>query len=852
MESIKTKLLVALIFSIISLVAWLGAFLYFMSIFLLIESNPYAGLFAGYLTSMATTYAVAFLILMCVSAIVVKRIHDMYNAANSKNVERLKQLNSLMWSVIALVFSGIVPGIMLLLALGQINNLAADNHGVTETPKPNAVDSLMKFKTQLDSGSITENEFKAKKEQLLNDQLKNNSNNLHPKELVSEHHRNLETHPGASQSELKASASTTVESPLARESTRAEQESVPRQGNLERNGTIPDQPKDSTLSAVPWEHFERLWKLKTLLDSQVITKDEFETQKNKLLQGKAEKLLTDEAVKSTISTTMQKMPTSCPRSRASEATLPIPNVKGSHTNRNFVMCLVAIILVSLVLMAAIANFPHPSSSPIPLTQQTQTQAQPQTQTAVPVYATTEAQSTFERAYGGNGDDLAYSVHQTSDGGYIVAGVTNFQIGPESASADVWVLKLDSAGIIQWQNTYGGTGVNEAHSIQQTSDGGYIVAGSSGTAAWVLKLGPDGSVQWQKTYTFGSGSGAYSVQQTSDGGYIVGGVTYVSPPGNDVWVLKLGPDGSVQWQKTYGGSSDDYAMSVQQTKDGGYITAGWMCSMPAGNCNFWVVSLDSAGTIQWQKSYGGTGDDRAYSIQQTSDGGYVVVGETSSFRVASFLLPTNAWVLKLGLDGSVQWQKTYSGGMEADSVQQTSDSGYIVAGWTTVSAAPSAFESWVMKLDSAGTIQWQKTYGFGNGDDEARSVQQTSDGGYIVAGWTSFGNSTGDPQCTTGTNNAQPTCDIWLLKLDSNGSISSPYSLGVSSSATAVDTNATPITTDATVTTTTATVVCTNVTGIPVTGVKFTGGPSKVPPDSRTNGVSLTWLVGIKLRGLEPY
>ncbi|MEK7368684.1 MAG: hypothetical protein AABZ62_03380 [Planctomycetota bacterium] len=201
---------------------------------------------------------------------------------------------------------------------------------------------------------------------------------------------------------------------------------------------------------------------------------------------------------------------------------------------------------------------------------------------------------------------------------------------------------------------------------------------------------------------------------------------------DIWVLKLKADGTVEWQKTYGGDRRDVALSIQQTGDGGYVAAGWTDSFGAGlgDWDSWVLKLRSDGTVEWQKTYGGDkGDEEeeALSIKQTSEGGYIVAGSTGSFGVGS----SDIWVLKLRVDGSIEWQKTYGGieWDEADSIQQTSDGGYIVAG-DTGSFGPIFEESsdiWILKLRADGTVEWQKIYGR-EYDDGARSVQQTRDGG----------------------------------------------------------------------------------------------------------------------------
>ena len=341
-----------------------------------------------------------------------------------------------------------------------------------------------------------------------------------------------------------------------------------------------------------------------------------------------------------------------------------------------------------------------------------------------------------RSYAGGKRDAVSSVQQTSDGGYIVAGKTNsFGAGGD----DFWILKLDPSGDIEWQKAYGGGADDSATSIQQTSDGGYIVAGWTNSFGvgrgdfWVLKLDPEGNVQWQKTYGGGAADCAYSVQQTSDGGYIVTGVGSFGTAGDDFWVLKLDPQGEVQWQKAYGGNGQESACFIQETTNGGYILAGTTKSFGAGlrNYDFWVLKLGSTGSIQWQKVYGGSGDDLLYSVEETTDGGYILAGTTDSFGTG--INDYDFWVLKLGAEGDVRWQKTYGGGSNdyAYSVQQTYDGGYIVAGETESFGAGNG-DLWLLKLDPGGEVQWQKTYG-GSSAEDANSIQQTSDGGYIVAG-----------------------------------------------------------------------------------------------------------------------
>src|SRR3989338_5099146 len=306
-------------------------------------------------------------------------------------------------------------------------------------------------------------------------------------------------------------------------------------------------------------------------------------------------------------------------------------------------------------------------------------------------------------YGGADADLASSIQQTTDGGYIMAGVTrSFGAGEN----DVWVLKLRPDGAVEWEKTYGGVDQDEAHSVQETSDGGYIVAGwTQFGVGWqvfrVLKLRANGAVEWQKTY---GGGEASSIQETRDGGYVVAGWTALFPLWYevDIWVLKLRADGAVEWQKTYGGDSSDWANSIQQTSDGGYIVAGRTWSFGVGEEDVWVLKLWPDGTVEWQKTYGGGGSDEANSIRETREGGYIVAGETRSFGAGE----KDIWVLKLGPDGTVEWQKTYGGGGsdEANSIRQTREGGYIVAGSTSYfGTGKGNADIWALKLGVDGSI-----------------------------------------------------------------------------------------------------------------------------------------------------
>jgi hypothetical protein len=386
-----------------------------------------------------------------------------------------------------------------------------------------------------------------------------------------------------------------------------------------------------------------------------------------------------------------------------------------------------------------------------------------------------AVSAWAKSYGdAQHDDNSGSIQQTADGGFIAVGTTaSFGAG----GWDSWILKLDNQGTVAWQKAYG-TAKNEwTSSIQQTRDGGYIVAGTKEPLdstpqnplpndVWVFKLNSDGTVVWQKTYGGTGTDSAKSVRQTADGGYVVAG--YTESFGLGAWILKLDSNGSVVWQRSYG---EAWGESIQQTTDGGYIVAG-------GSDDFWVVKLDGDGAVVWEKTYGGTDGDWLFSVQQTSDGGYVVAGSTYSFSAGA----RDIWILKLNSDGTVAWQKAYGGVdfEDGNAIQQTTDGGFIVAGYT-LSFGAGGDDCWLLKLNGDGTVVWQKTYGRAGADEWADSVQQTADGGFAVLA----------DKLVPG---RMLKADYWVVKLNSDGTVA----FNSASGERVTDTHVVPVNTHATV------------------------------------------------------
>ncbi len=401
---------------------------------------------------------------------------------------------------------------------------------------------------------------------------------------------------------------------------------------------------------------------------------------------------------------------------------------------------------------------------------------------------------WQKSLGGRNEDDALAICQTFDGGYIVAGRSKSTSGDVTGNIgafDAWIVKMSSSGSLEWQKSIGGSLTDQANAIVQTADSGYIIAGSTisndgavtgnhgQTDYWVVKLSSAGTVQWQKCYGGASYEIAYSIQQTTDGGYVVGGESWSNDGdvtgnhgGRDCWIVKIDTSGALQWQKSLGGSANDFGKKIRQTADGGYIATVTSSSSDGdvtnnyGSSDFWVVKLSNLGIIQWEKSFGGTLVDNGQDIIQTSDEGYVVIGLTTSNDgdVTDSKGKGDYWVVRISSLGAVVWQKTL-GGSELDyatSVVQSTDGGFVVAGYSVsnngdLTENKGSSDYWLVKLNASGYIVWQKSLG-GSEYDVANYFTTTSDGGYIIAGYTRSLN--GDVTLNHGSD------DFWIVKLKS--------------------------------------------------------------------------------------
>ena len=313
----------------------------------------------------------------------------------------------------------------------------------------------------------------------------------------------------------------------------------------------------------------------------------------------------------------------------------------------------------------------------------------------------------------------------------------------------------SAQLIQFQKTYGDAGTDRCWSVEQTSDGGYIFAGETNSVGagnfdgYLTKTDAYGAVEWTRTYGGAQYDWAYSVKQTSDGGYIVIGGTESSGNGlGDIWIFKTDPNGAISWQRTVGSAGGDSGNDIILTSDGGYMGVGFQNGGVITNDNACLVKMDASGNIQWIHTYSvGADDDYGYSVAQTNDGGYIMGGE-------NYYSPGSAaLVIKTDASGNVQWANTYGGSTDywINSLYSLPSGDVVVAG---ASFQTSSYDAWLATLSSSGAIMWSNTYGaVGTGTDIGLWFTPTSDGGYAISGRS---------------NSFSADFEAFLIKTDSTG------------------------------------------------------------------------------------
>jgi predicted secreted protein len=348
-------------------------------------------------------------------------------------------------------------------------------------------------------------------------------------------------------------------------------------------------------------------------------------------------------------------------------------------------------------------------------------------------------STWVQTYGGAGSDVAYSVVETSDGGYALAGFTSsFGAG----GYDAWLVKTNAGGDAEWNMTYGGASNDVAYSLVVASDGGYALAGSTGSFGaggmdfWLVKTNADGNMKWNRTYGGGGTDSVRALVETSDGGYALAGTTDSFGAGlEDFWLVKTDSAGNMEWNRTYGGVYNDVTYSLVALSDGGVALAGLTDSFTIGSGDCLLVKIDAAGNTEWSQIYKvGAYDlfkvayDGACSLVATSDGGYALAG-----YLEILLWSEQGWLVKTDALGNMEWNQTFSGlpgYNEVSSLVEASDGGYTIVG--------EGHADFLLIKTNASGIEWEQPFG-GSESECAYSVVEASDGGYAVAGYTeSFG------------------------------------------------------------------------------------------------------------------
>jgi len=367
---------------------------------------------------------------------------------------------------------------------------------------------------------------------------------------------------------------------------------------------------------------------------------------------------------------------------------------------------------------------------------------------------THAQITFNEAIGGPARDQAISAEVTTDGGYIVVGWTQSY---GAGGWDIYLVKTSETGIIQWTKTYGGPGEEVDCYVHQTYDGGFIITARTtsfnvlSADVYLIKTDGTGTLQWTKTVGGSAWDEGHSMVETQDSGFVHSGITLSFGAGDhDFYAIRSDKNGNTIWTKSFGGTGVDNGHLVISALDGGFLMLGETNSFGAGGWDYYLVKMDANGNYQWSKTYGGTGDDNGWDIKATTDSCYVLAGYTTSFGAGN----EDVYVIKINRNGDVLWSRTY-GNTSNDiglAIKQTEDGGFVITGETTPVGSDSA-DVYLVKTDQYGLPEWSSTFG-GLGDDGSQSVEQTADKGYFISGYTnSFG--AGD-------------WDFYLIKTDSLG------------------------------------------------------------------------------------
>jgi hypothetical protein len=362
----------------------------------------------------------------------------------------------------------------------------------------------------------------------------------------------------------------------------------------------------------------------------------------------------------------------------------------------------------------------------------------------------QANIIIDQTIGGSYLDYAYSVINTSDGGFALAGYT---YSDGAGSSDMWLVKTDDTGQVEWEQNYGGTKSDYGFSIIATIDGGYVLGGGTesygagNTDMWLVKTDNQGEIEWNQTFGGIEDDYAFPTVQTSDEGFLLGGRTHSFGAGDsDMCLVKINNQGEIEWNHTYGGKSADSGDDVIIASDGGYVIVGGTESYGTGVADMWLVKTNPLGEIEWNHTYGGINEDRATAVLMASDRGYVITGLTQSFGAGN----RDMWLVKTDSSGQPEWNQTF-GGKEndlADSLIATTNGGYALAGRTESFGAGSE-DMWLVKTNSSGQMEWNQAFG-GSEEDAAYSVIEIAMNEYVLVGRT--------------TSQGIWDADLWLLKV----------------------------------------------------------------------------------------
>ncbi len=405
------------------------------------------------------------------------------------------------------------------------------------------------------------------------------------------------------------------------------------------------------------------------------------------------------------------------------------------------------------------------------------------------FNTVEMTILWQKVFGGVGSDIARSVLATSDGGYLISGISDFDNPNPFLLYDWWIMKLDAEGNRLWDRRFGGSDTDQLHSVTESNDGGYVIVGGSasddgdllannGTSDfWIIKLDVNGNLTWQTSLGGFHIDEARGIHQTQDGGYIVGGRS-LSDDGDvgknqgstDAWVVKLDAGGSMVWQQSYGGSDRDRIHAITELDTGELVFFGYSESSDGdvnqnnGSKDFWVVKLSSFGDIIWERSFGGSQDEIGEDILQTSDGGFILCGsaESSNRDLSKNQGEEDYWIVKLDNGGNILWENSYGGsGFDIpNSIIQLSNDGYVIVGTSDsnngdVGRQRGDGDYWIINLDEKGELIWETSYG-GSGLEIGYSICNTSDAGFLTAGAST--SIDGDVTSNSG------AFDYWILKI----------------------------------------------------------------------------------------